>query len=904
MNKIAKQINTIMNLRIPQSESLDVFEQISDILSLQKQCDLVSEAMKINKIRPTLTDFERSFPSITFALATGIGKTRLMGAFITYLHLMNISHNFFIVAPNLTIYNKLMIELTQISHVKYIFKGFNFRINVITGDDYEEFRESSNVHLDLGNEFNIYLFNISKINSEIKSKDQKPARFRRLNETLGKSFFDYLVGLKDLCIMMDESHHYHADRSFDSINELEPILGVEFTATPIIQRNGKSVPFKNVVYEYSLAQALKDEKYIKIPTVFTRENFHKGNMTEEELDRYKLRDGISVHLKTKAELDLYAHQHGKKFIKPFMLVVAKDTFHSAAIKSYLVSNEFFGGYYRDRILEINSSQSGSEKDENIQQLLTLEEDFNQKEIVLHVNMLKEGWDVKNLYTIVPLRASASDTLTEQTLGRGLRLPYSERTGNESIDTLSIISHDKYEDIIALANMESSLLRKVNFIDNSYEVTQMETVELPSAYDFDTRNENVIEQLVLEITATNLSDQSKNDITKSILNKASKMTMELNRITHSYSDVGNQENHSLMVGSIITNIKKEYKDLDLDYTNIQQITERIVDYCIQSLTQKIIPIPQAIVQPDTSVKKSFLSFIMNTKNMSWQAFEDQIIGQQLQKGGHVIHIDVKDENDLRKDYKNRILKYIIAHENIDYEQNADLIYDLIKQVEEHFSKYLNNEDITKVFNQNLKFIADSIYIQMCEHMYEEEITYGVENMRSFSKIESGFGNKIKDESIKSINETVAPNKLGVTIFNGFSKSCHTMYKFDSMPELKFARILETDTIVLKWMRPSVKQFNIYYDRKNDFRYEPDFIVETEQKIFMIEVKAYNMTENNIVLMKAKAAIEYCNSATEYNFENGGKRWEYCLITDKSINSQSTFNFLINHAEQFNQITFEI
>jgi type III restriction enzyme len=43
-------------------------------------------------------------------------------------------------------------------------------------------------------------------------------------------------------------------------------------------------------------------------------------------------------------------------------------------------------------------------------------------VVIHVNKLKEGWDVRNLYTIVPLRASASDILTEQTLGRGLRLP--------------------------------------------------------------------------------------------------------------------------------------------------------------------------------------------------------------------------------------------------------------------------------------------------------------------------------------------------------------------------------------------------------------------------------------------------------------------------------------------------
>ncbi len=52
---------------------------------------------------PTVTDCEREFPSICFALATGVGKTRLMGAFVTYLHLAHGARNFFVLAPNLTI---------------------------------------------------------------------------------------------------------------------------------------------------------------------------------------------------------------------------------------------------------------------------------------------------------------------------------------------------------------------------------------------------------------------------------------------------------------------------------------------------------------------------------------------------------------------------------------------------------------------------------------------------------------------------------------------------------------------------------------------------------------------------------------------------------------------------------
>ena len=89
-------------------------------------------------------------------------------------------------------------------------------------------------------------------------------------------------------------------------------------------------------------------------------------------------------------------------------------------------------------MEIHSNQSGEEKDENIAQLLSLESPENKIEIVIHVNMLKEGWDVTNLYTIIPLRTAASTTLREQTIGRGLRLPYGKRTGYDKADKLTII----------------------------------------------------------------------------------------------------------------------------------------------------------------------------------------------------------------------------------------------------------------------------------------------------------------------------------------------------------------------------------------------------------------------------------------------------------------------------------
>ena len=91
------------------------------------------------------------------------------------------------------------------------------------------------------------------------------------------------------------------------------------------------------------------------------------------------------------------------------------------------SDQFFEGRYKDKVIQVDSSRTGAEEDEMVQRLLAVESAAEPTEIVIHVNMLKEGWDVTNLYTIVPLRAANARTLIEQSIGRGLRLPYGKRT---------------------------------------------------------------------------------------------------------------------------------------------------------------------------------------------------------------------------------------------------------------------------------------------------------------------------------------------------------------------------------------------------------------------------------------------------------------------------------------------
>jgi type III restriction enzyme len=182
-----------LSLRAPQRESLEALAiaiaATPDILHPQR--DVAALLETLTSKFPTLSDFEREFPSLCFALATGVGKTRLMGAFISYLHLAHGINNFFVLAPNLTIYNKLIADFTP-NTAKYVFKGIaEFAINspvIITGDDYEvKGRHAGSLFSCVS----INIFNISKINSEVRGG--KSPRIKRLSEYLGDSYFNYLV---------------------------------------------------------------------------------------------------------------------------------------------------------------------------------------------------------------------------------------------------------------------------------------------------------------------------------------------------------------------------------------------------------------------------------------------------------------------------------------------------------------------------------------------------------------------------------------------------------------------------------------------------------------------------------------------------------------------------------------
>ena len=284
----------VMSLRKPQKESLSRLEKIWNAADIRKGADMADNLARVKELYPLCKDFERAFPSLAFALATGVGKTRLMGAFITWLYAQKGIKNFFVVAPGMTVYEKLKSDFGDPNSPKYVFKGvgcFTASPPVIVADD--DYRQKRLSFTD--SSVRIFIFNIDKFNKE-------DAAMRTLQETLGRSFYGELAALDDLVVLMDESHHYRADRGMAALNDLKPILGLELTATPKTVKNGKEQKFKNVVYEYPLRDAIADG-YTRTPYALTRKNVDFDNLGDEERDKLMLGDGIRSHERTRTALE-------------------------------------------------------------------------------------------------------------------------------------------------------------------------------------------------------------------------------------------------------------------------------------------------------------------------------------------------------------------------------------------------------------------------------------------------------------------------------------------------------------------------------------------------------------------------------------------------------------------------
>jgi hypothetical protein len=434
---MVEQIIQQMRLREPQADSLIKFSQMVSAIDIKN-----TEQARIKRLLEAGTlRFSDDYARLTFALATGVGKTRLMGAITAYLFLENKSRHFVFLAPSSTILKKMKDEAVN-THKKYIFQGLaGFPLpEVIHADNIETYQPEQM-------KFTVSptLFILSPGQIRARSGSEVERRLRREGEGFGVSFVDYLAGLDDLMVFLDEGHRYGQDageiRAWTrAINDLKPKLVIEMSATPTNP--------DTVLHRYDLKAALSEGKYIKNVTALVEQR--QAAVTDEEWDKHTLLEGFRRLQVKKSSIAAFRKNYPEKEeVKPILLIAAQDTTHAAWVEQWILSDEFLNEIntkiFSNNPLSENLSQNQvlrvdiTQSEEEIAKLLEVEKADNPIEIVINVGMLKEGWDVTNVYVIVPLRAMASVTLATQTIGRGLRLPYGQRVGDEEVDTLDVLA---------------------------------------------------------------------------------------------------------------------------------------------------------------------------------------------------------------------------------------------------------------------------------------------------------------------------------------------------------------------------------------------------------------------------------------------------------------------------------
>ena len=869
-------ISGCMSLRKPQKRSLKILADILDEIELAKDIDPDKALRDVHDMYPTCSNFERDFMSLTFVLATGVGKTRLMGAFITYLYTQKGIKNFFVVAPNLTIYEKLKQDLGNPSSEKYVFRGIgcfkSMLPNLITGENYREKGMMGGF-----SDVTINIFNISKFNREL-------GKIRNLSEYLGTSYFNYLASREDMVVLMDESHHYRADKGLAAINELKPVLGLELTATPQVEQGTKTVKFKNVVYEYPLSAAIKDG-FTKTPYAMTRRDISDYNFTQDEIDKMMLSDGISNHERVKERLKDYAVNNDVEPVKPFVLVVCKDTKHAEQVKAYISSSDFYDGKYADKTIILHSNQRGAEKDENVQLLLDVEKFTNPIEIVIHVNILKEGWDVNNLYTIIPLRTAASQTLREQTIGRGLRLPYGQRTGNRDVDALVITAHDKFEKIIAEANKPDSLLKAGNIIF-AEDIEKSESVVVKPAYQ-DAVQQSLFDLGILIETKEDLSvDERK------VLVEAAEQASK--KLIDNYRVVGRENLPQVSTNSIVDEVvgDEDIAEIVKRRTDFSDIMRRFlgeeIDKQREIIESGTMSIPQIKITRDNKAVYYFEHFTLDTTDFVYFPIPNDILLKNLVESGDVEVVKGKGLDFNALNPMKTIVEEISKRPEVDYDACCDLLYDLITTLFDAFAKKFTSDEIKNIVMCNKRSIADKIYDQMKKHFKCSEPNI-VEEISGVSMYiyEPSYMRKIGEEPI-SVYTTIPDGDVPKCLFNGFKKALHPIYKFDSAPEKRFAIVCEQSEEVIKWLRPAAKQFNLFYG--NGQRYEPDFVVETSDTMYLVEIKGEDKLNDENNLQKKQRAVRYCQVASVYASGHGLKQWKHLYIPSQQVQTNSSFTML--------------
>ena len=231
--------------------------------------------------------------------------------------------------------------------------------------------------------------------------------------------------------------------------------------------------------------------------------------------------------------------------------------------------------------------------------------------------------------------------------------------------------------------------------------------------------------------------------------------------------------------------------------------------------------------------------------------------------------------------------ISAEESVDY---------ILNIVNNYLSQIPGTDDEKKaIIRRYATIITEDIINQINKNAQVEtkEVFNPLKRLIMFKS----FTKTIKIDGVVNCKTQIEEkSKIGRYLFNGYKKSYYEENTFDSDSERQFSVVLEEDKEVIKWIKPPLNQMGIFWQAGS--QYTPDFLIETKDRKYMVEVKASNEIQNPEVIAKAREAKKWCKYASE--IDPDGKKWIYCLVKDSNIQIGNTCKFILGLAETVEEV----
>lgn len=776
------------------------------------------------------------FRELVADLATGVGKTFLMSSLVEYLAQQGVRH-VLVVTPGSVIQRKTLANFDAGS-TKYV-AGADIAPYIITPDNFQ--LGSVATALRDPNRLKVFVFNIQQLIKprEVDSAEattgesarQQARRVRRADENIGGPLYDHLENRDDLFIIADEHHIYHARAAAFSaaIDELDPVAIVGLTATPDPEDHDK------IVSQYTLGEAIADG-YVKTPVIVYR----KDGMTDE---RTQLRDACQILRHKEASYATYQSLNPEAaVVKPVLFVVCQTIAHAAEVGQLLAAEGYIGD--PSAVLEVTSDASETA----LQALVDVEKPDSPIRAIISVNMLGIGWDVKNIAVIVALRKLASQCLTEQILGRGLRLPFGERTGVPDVDQVDLVAHDSYKQLL---QQKDVLRERIQQPANEINVDDHGAAAEPDG-----------------ITPLGAHDASDVDSVDNVYERLG----ELNKGMAGFDEEPTVED---VVAPMILFDETE-KRLETPAATFEYRVDGAPQFVFPLRRRQLATMPFTLSDiSDDEAKQVGARFISEVPTFLFRdALEAEGTGDDVKIT--VRHLETE-----------RAVQTVVPIDEV----QVDLTRAIMTSLDEVTRDVATKNAATRLVKAFLKGAGATSPKARAEWGVQRR-EHAVNGMRSLIRQAMAerktTASYVIDPVTLPTEPVIVPGDVGDAAndpyvrdhpFRGWERSILPIARFDAKStEWELAQFIDRDSDIAWWLRLDV--FGpAYINTERDNRYFPDFIViDTSGVYWLAEAKSDRNAQDADVLRKRDAAERWARAVTDAG-EYG--EWRYLFVTETNI-----------------------